>query len=96
MGVGAQSDSCRRAECEQCTSGHEQLCVTGKVDTFGGTFKDGSKSMGGYADSARVPGHFVIKIPDAISSNEAAPMLCGGITYASLAPLLWVAVLMRF
>ena len=39
--------------------------------------------MGGYADKARVPGHFVFKIPDAIPSNEAAPMLCGGITVYS-------------
>lgn len=31
------------------------------------------------------PSHFVIKIPDAIASEDAAPMLCGGIMYAILA-----------
>ena len=46
-------------------------------------YKDGSKSYGGYADYARVPSHFVIKIPDGLSSELAAPMLCGGITVFS-------------
>ena len=36
--------------------------------------------MGGYADYTRVPSHFVIKIPDELSSIEAAPLLCGGVT----------------
>lgn len=36
--------------------------------------------MGGYADYWRGPSHFVIKIPDEIPSDVAAPMLCGGVT----------------
>jgi alcohol dehydrogenase (NADP+) len=36
--------------------------------------------MGGYANYWRGPSHFVIKIPDALPSDVAAPMLCGGIT----------------
>ena len=55
------------------------------VNTFDSRYPDGSKSYGGYADYARVPSHFVLKIPDGISSEDAAPMLCGGITvYAPL------------
>lgn len=55
------------------------------VGTFAGTFPDGSKSYGGYADYHRCHSHFVFKIPDAIPSDEAAPMLCGGVTlYAPL------------
>lgn len=50
------------------------------VGTYNGKYADGSKSYGGYADYCRAPGHFVVKIPDAISLAEAAPMLCGGIT----------------
>lgn len=53
------------------------------VDTYNAKYPDGSKSYGGFSDYARVPSHFVIKIPDAIPSEEAAPMLCGGITLYS-------------
>lgn len=46
---------------------------------------NGEKSYGGYALYNRCPSHFVIKIPDGISSAAAAPMLCAGITtYAPL------------
>ena len=41
--------------------------------------------MGGYANYWRGHSHFVFKIPDAIPSDIAAPMLCGGIT--AFAPL---------
>ena len=39
--------------------------------------------MGGYADYWRGHSHFVFKIPDALPSDVAAPMLCGGITAVS-------------
>ena len=51
--------------------------------TYSDKFPNGSKSYGGYSDYARVPSHFAIKIPDAIPSEHAAPMLCGGITVFS-------------
>lgn len=50
------------------------------TDTFNSKWPDGSKSYGGYADYWRGKYSFVIKIPDEIPSDEAAPMLCGGIT----------------
>lgn len=39
--------------------------------------------MGGYATYNRTPSRFVIKIPDGISSSDAAPMMCGGVTVYS-------------
>jgi alcohol dehydrogenase (NADP+) len=53
------------------------------VGTYNGVHHNGSKSYGGYSDYARVPSHFVVKIPEALSSEVAAPMLCGGITVFS-------------
>ena len=55
----------------------------GMVGTYNAKYPDGSKSYGGYSDYCRAPSRFVFKIPQAIPSEEAAPMLCGGITVYS-------------
>ncbi|KAI9707947.1 MAG: hypothetical protein M1820_004366 [Bogoriella megaspora] len=85
VGVGAQSGSCLQPDCEECSAGLESYCPH-MVNTYGGFFpNDAGKSYGGYANYARVPEHFVIRIPDALKSEDAAPMLCAGITtYAPL------------
>ena len=57
----------------------DHVCVH-STDTYNSKWPNGSKSYGGYADYWRGKYSFVIKIPDAIPSDEAAPMLCGGIT----------------
>ncbi|EGP90904.1 uncharacterized protein MYCGRDRAFT_31826 [Zymoseptoria tritici IPO323] len=82
VGVGAQNSSCLKPDCEECSSGLEQHC-TKSVNTFADKYPDGSMSYGGYANYHRCPSHFVFKIPDSISSSDAAPMLCGGITVYS-------------
>lgn len=85
VGVGAQSDSCLRGDCEECSSSLEQYCrrTTG---TYNSKFADGSKSYGGYATYWRGPAWFVFRIPDNLPSAIAAPLLCAGITVFS--PLL--------
>lgn len=81
VGVGAQSDSCLQADCYECTHGHEPYCQKpARTSTFADQFKDGGKAYGGHAKYWRGPSHFVLKIPDAIPSAQAAPMLCGGVT----------------
>ncbi|OKL55899.1 hypothetical protein UA08_08955 [Talaromyces atroroseus] len=82
VGVGAQGESClgRKGPCEECASGNERYCGRHWAGTYNGTFMNGSKSYGGYALYNRSPSRFVVKIPDAISSADAAPMLCGGVT----------------
>ena len=73
-----------KPDCEECANGLENHCTNpGAVGTYDSKYPDGSKSYGGYSDYARAPSHFVIKIPDGIPSEEAAPMLCGGITVYS-------------
>ncbi|KAI4283124.1 MAG: hypothetical protein L6R38_002388 [Xanthoria sp. 2 TBL-2021] len=84
VGVGAQSSSCLKPDCEECSNGVENHCQNiGKTNTYDDRYPDGSKSYGGYADYWRGPSHFVFKIPEQISSEDAAPMLCGGITLYS-------------
>lgn len=83
VGVGAQSSACLRPDCDECTHGLENHCLKHNVNTYNGRYPDGSISYGGYADYWRGPSHFVFKIPDAIPSDVAAPMLCGGITVFS-------------
>ncbi|MCJ1467144.1 hypothetical protein MMC07_005766 [Pseudocyphellaria aurata] len=84
VGVGPQSSCCLKPDCDECTSDRENFCPE-IVHTYNGKYPDGSKTYGSYGDYARVPSHFVFKIPDAIASEDAAPMLCGGITlYAPL------------
>jgi uncharacterized zinc-type alcohol dehydrogenase-like protein len=70
VGVGWQSNSC--GLCEWCTQGMENLCPTAEATCV--------HRHGGYADSVRVNARFAIPIPDALSSDGAAPLLCGGIT----------------
>jgi alcohol dehydrogenase (NADP+) len=82
VGVGAQAFSCLKDDCEECAAGLEQHCAR-MVGTYNAKYPDGSLSMGGYADYVRVPAHFAIKIPDALKSEDAAPMMCGGITVYS-------------
>ncbi|KAF2281275.1 cinnamyl alcohol dehydrogenase [Westerdykella ornata] len=79
VGVGAQAMSCLRDDCDDCASGQESYCPR-SVGTYNGRYLDGSWSSGGYADYVRVPGHFVVKIPEALASLHAAPMMCAGIT----------------
>ncbi|KAL1651434.1 hypothetical protein SLS58_000774 [Diplodia intermedia] len=82
VGVGAQASSCLKPDCAACADGEENHCSS-MVGTYAAKYPDGSKSYGGYADYNRTPGHFVLKIPDSISTKDAAPMMCAGITLYS-------------
>ncbi len=73
VGVGWQADSC--SICEWCRSGKEHLCPKAQPTCIG--------RNGGFADAVRVNWRFVIPIPDALASENAAPLLCGGITVYS-------------
>ncbi len=59
-------------QCEFCREGNENLCVRQRIT---GVMVDG-----GYAEFAKAPASHVIRIPDALSSEQAAPLLCAGVT----------------
>lgn len=82
VGVGALADTC--GSCYRCNKGFENNCKE-SVLTYG-NFVPLPQRQGGYASHTRVNSRFVYKIPDNISTEHAAPLLCGGMT--SLSPLL--------
>ncbi len=71
-------DSCR--ECTNCRAGYEQYCLNGFTDTYNGVDRDGSVTQGGYSTHVVVDERFVLRIPEAIPFEKAAPLLCAGIT----------------
>lgn len=78
VGVGCMVDSC--GECEYCAAGEEQFCVKGNVQTYNGREYDGTPTYGGYSQQIVVKDRFVVHIPDSLELQDAAPLLCAGIT----------------
>lgn len=77
VGVGCLVNSCR--ECDACKAGKEQFC-TQQIGTYAATDRDGSITQGGYSTHVVVDADFVLKIPEGIDLDVAAPLLCAGIT----------------
>lgn len=77
VGVGWIRDSCRA--CKNCLRGEENICLKG----YTGLIVGGNN--GGFQAVMRAPADFAYKIPDAMDSADAAPLLCAGVTvYAPL------------
>ena len=81
VGVGCMVDSCR--ECDNCKAGLEQYCTNGNVGTYNAIGKDGEPTYGGYSEKVVVDENYVLGIPEGIALDEAAPLLCAGITLYS-------------
>lgn len=74
-GVGWQADSC--GICEWCRNGNEHMCAQAQPTCVG--------RNGGFADRIRVNWRFAIPLPENLDGENAAPLLCAGITvYAPL------------
>lgn len=79
VGVGCMVDSCR--ECDNCKAGLEQYCTGGgMIGTYNAVGKDGEPTYGGYAEKIVVDENYVVRIPEGLSLDVAAPLLCAGIT----------------
>ncbi|MCF8589100.1 NAD(P)-dependent alcohol dehydrogenase [Gordonia liuliyuniae] len=84
VGVGCMVNSCR--ECENCAAGMEQYCLAGNTGTYASVDRDGTITQGGYSTHVVVDQDFVLRVPEAIPYEAAAPLLCAGITtYSPLA-----------
>jgi len=89
VGIKWLSDICDL--CPPCLAGHDAICFNQKVSGYGtpGTFQEYVVSSAKY----------VTPIPDGLESQDAAPMLCAGVTvYSALRkcgaiPGQWVALL---
>jgi len=84
VGVGCMVNSCR--ECENCLAGAEQYCLKGNTGTYAAVDVDGTITQGGYSTHVVVVEDFVLRVPESIPFEAAAPLLCAGITtYSPLA-----------
>lgn len=59
-------------ECDFCREGSENLCSKQKIT--------GVSVDGGYAEFVKAPASHALKIPDALSFVDAAPLFCAGVT----------------
>jgi alcohol dehydrogenase, propanol-preferring len=59
-------------KCEFCREGNENLCVRQQIT--------GVTVDGGYAEFVKAPAAHVAKIPETLASEQAAPLLCAGVT----------------
>ena len=79
VGVGVFVDSCRT--CEACLAGEEQYCEAGMTGTYNAKTRDGlAITYGGYSTQITMNEDYVVRIPDRIPLDRAAPLLCAGIT----------------
>jgi uncharacterized zinc-type alcohol dehydrogenase-like protein len=82
VGVGCFVDSCRT--CNPCKTGLEQYCEQGATFTYNGRERDGkTPTMGGYSERIVVNEDYVLRMPDGLPLDAAAPLLCAGITVYS-------------
>jgi uncharacterized zinc-type alcohol dehydrogenase-like protein len=79
VGVGCFVDSCRK--CDPCKEGEEQFCKEGMNATYNALERDGkTPTYGGYSRQITVDENYVLRIPENLKLDAAAPLLCAGIT----------------
>lgn len=78
VGVGCFVDSCR--SCAPCKEGIEQYCEKGPRYTYASPDPNGGVTQGGYSTKIVVDENYVVKVPEGIPLEQAAPLLCAGIT----------------
>ncbi|EFJ29773.1 hypothetical protein SELMODRAFT_90947 [Selaginella moellendorffii] len=79
VGVGCMVFSCLK--CDHCKHGDEQYCD--KLVWTYNSEEDGKITMGGYSGFLVADEKFVVRVPDNLPLDAAAPLLCAGITVYS-------------
>src|SRR5206468_4811318 len=57
-----------------------QYCLPGNTQTYGSRDRDGTTTRGGYSTHVVVDEDFVVRVPESLALEVAAPLLCAGIT----------------
>lgn len=70
VGVGWQRSAC--LQCSSCLAGDDNVCDKQTATCV--------RNFGGFATAIRVDSRYAFEIPEALDSENAAPLLCGGIT----------------
>ncbi|MFI6167347.1 NAD(P)-dependent alcohol dehydrogenase [Nocardia sp. NPDC051052] len=85
VGVGCMVNSC--GKCGPCLANEEQYCTRGATMTYNTAVDPAVQSngytMGGYSTQIVVTENFVLGIPEGIGLDQAAPLLCAGVTLFS-------------
>ncbi|XP_052210982.1 cinnamyl alcohol dehydrogenase 1-like [Diospyros lotus] len=80
VGVGCIVGCCRN--CSPCESDKEQYCNK-KIWSYNDVYTDGKPTQGGFAPAIVVDQKFVVHIPAGMEPEQAAPLLCAGVTVYS-------------
>ncbi|XVF59124.1 hypothetical protein PTKIN_Ptkin07bG0250100 [Pterospermum kingtungense] len=80
VGVGCMVGSCHT--CDSCTNNLENHCPK-MILTYGAKYYDGTITYGGYSNTMVADEHYIVRIPDNLPLDAAAPLLCAGITVYS-------------
>ena len=80
VGIGCLAASCLK--CEMCQAYEENYCDDVQL-TYGSVYWDGSITYGGYSTMIVSHKRLVVKMPDNLPLDAAAPLLCAGITMFS-------------
>ncbi|KAL0351726.1 UNVERIFIED_CONTAM: putative cinnamyl alcohol dehydrogenase 6 [Sesamum calycinum] len=79
-GVGCLAATC--LDCEYCEDAHENYCDQVQF-VYNGIFWDGSITYGGYSEFLVADHRYVVRVPESLPMDAAAPLLCAGITVFS-------------
>ncbi|XAR61624.1 hypothetical protein NMG60_11016092 [Bertholletia excelsa] len=77
VGVGCLAATC--LQCELCKNSQENYCDQLQF-TYNSVFWDGSITYGGYSQMIVSDHRYVVRVPENLPMDRAAPMLCAGIT----------------
>ncbi|KAG2694402.1 hypothetical protein I3760_08G141900 [Carya illinoinensis] len=80
VGVGCVVGACH--SCENCNNDLEVYCPK-MILSYGACYYDGTVTYGGYSDTMVADERYILRLPENMPLDAAAPLLCAGITVYS-------------